>query len=107
MIPLLIKYVLDDILEMMHMAKADKMEQLIMHHVVMIVVFVILRPPIEYFRQYYAQWTSSKILYDIRDNYMVTFKDLALNFTPIRKRVKSFHGSLMTLNKQKHLSLLD
>ena len=49
------------------MAKADKIEQLMIIIVVMIVVFVILRPPIEYFRQYYAQWTSSKILYDIRD----------------------------------------
>ena len=25
-----------------------------------------MRPPIEYLRQYLAQWTSNKILYDIR-----------------------------------------
>ncbi|MCS4771171.1 SAV1866 family putative multidrug efflux ABC transporter, partial [Staphylococcus aureus] len=29
-------------------------------------IFVIVRPPIEFIRQYLAQWTSNKILYDIR-----------------------------------------
>ncbi len=29
-------------------------------------IFVIVRPPIEFLRQYMAQWTSNKILYDIR-----------------------------------------
>ena len=29
-------------------------------------IFLIVRPPIEYLRQYLAQWTSNKILYDIR-----------------------------------------
>ena len=74
---------------------------------IMIVIFVVLRPPIEYYRQYFAQWTSSKILYDIRDQCIPIFKSLALNIMQIREQEKLFHGSLMMLSKRKHLSLQD
>ncbi len=80
MIPLLIKYVLDDIVGNAAMAKADKIEHLMTIMVVMIVVFVIVRPPIEYFRQYYAQWTSSKILYDIREKLYGHIQRLSFKF---------------------------
>ena len=33
-----------------------------------VLVFFIVRPPVEYYRQYYAQYVSNKILYDIREN---------------------------------------
>ena len=48
--------------------------------IVMIVVFVVMRPPIEYFRQYYAQWTSSKILYDIREQLYSHIQKLSFKF---------------------------
>ena len=80
MIPLLIKYVIDDIIGNDTMAKTDKMEHLFIIMIVMIVVFVILRPPIEYFRQYYAQWTSSKILYDIREQLYGHIQRLSFKF---------------------------
>ncbi|RHW33338.1 ABC transporter ATP-binding protein [Neobacillus notoginsengisoli] len=67
-IPILIKYVVDDIVGNPDLAKADKLDKLFWIMGIMMVIFVILRPPIEYYRQYFAQWTSSKILYDIRDN---------------------------------------
>ena len=67
-------------LEMTTMAKTDKMEHLFIIMIVMIVVFVILRPPIEYFRQYFAQWTSSKILYDIREQLYGHIQKLSFKF---------------------------
>jgi subfamily B ATP-binding cassette protein MsbA len=46
----------------------------------MVVIFVILRPPIEYFRQYYAQWTANKILYEIRDKLYSHIQKLSFKF---------------------------
>src|SRR5699024_4568526 len=44
------------------------------------VVFLFLRPPIEYIRQYLAQWVGSKILYDIRDKLFDHLQKLSLRF---------------------------
>jgi ATP-binding cassette, subfamily B, putative efflux pump len=43
-------------------------------------LFVVIRPPIEYYRQYYAQWVGSKILYDIRDRLFDHIQRLSLKF---------------------------
>ncbi len=67
LIPLLIKYVIDDIIGNEALSQSDKTSTLLMVMAVMIALFVIARPPIEYYRQYFAQWVASKILYDIRD----------------------------------------
>ena len=45
-----------------------------------VIIFVILRPPIEYYRQYFAQWTSSKILYDIRDQLFTHIQKLSFKY---------------------------
>lgn len=66
-IPMLIKYVVDDILGKNSLSTDEKIHKLMLILGVMIVIFVLLRPPIEYYRQYFAQWTSSKILYDLRE----------------------------------------
>ena len=55
-----------------------KLNKLMLIMGVMLVVFVVLRPPIEYYRQYFAQWTSSKILYDIRDTMYLTYSKVEL-----------------------------
>ena len=80
MIPLLIKYMLDDIVANDTMTKADKIDQLLIIMAVMIVIFVVLRPPVEYYRQYFAQWTSSKILYDIRDRLFTHIQKLSFKY---------------------------
>ncbi|MCQ6277228.1 ABC transporter ATP-binding protein [Bacillus sp. V3B] len=80
LIPLLIKYVLDDIVGNDLLSKADKVDQLIMIIGITFIIFVILRPPIEYYRQYYAQWTSSKILYDIRDHLFTHIQKLSFKY---------------------------
>ncbi len=80
MIPLLIKYVLDEIVANDAMSKSDKIDHLLIIMAVMIVIFVFLRPPIEYYRQYFAQWTSSKILYDIRDRLFTHIQKLSFKY---------------------------
>src|SRR5699024_7000551 len=43
-------------------------------------LFFIIRPPVEYYRQYYAQYVSNKILYDIRENLYAHLQKLSLRF---------------------------
>lgn len=78
--PLLIKYVLDDIIGNTTLTKTEKIEDLTFIIVIMLIIFVILRPPIEYYRQYFAQWTSSKILYDIRDQLFTHIQKLSFKY---------------------------
>jgi ATP-binding cassette, subfamily B, putative efflux pump len=80
LIPLLIKYVVDDVVQNDALSAADKSSRLFTVMGVMIVVFVILRPPIEYYRQYFAQWTASRILYDIRDRLFTHLQRLSFKY---------------------------
>ncbi|MGV3042410.1 ABC transporter ATP-binding protein [Staphylococcus rostri] len=66
LIPLLIKYVIDDVINNGALSISDKYTQLMIAMGIAAFIFVIVRPPIEFLRQYMAQWTSNKILYDIR-----------------------------------------
>ncbi|KIX91270.1 multidrug ABC transporter ATP-binding protein [Staphylococcus microti] len=66
LIPLLIKYVIDDVINNGALSISDKYTQLMFAMGIAAFIFVIVRPPIEFLRQYMAQWTSNKILYDIR-----------------------------------------
>jgi len=65
-IPLLIKIVIDDIIGAEALTNAEKLSQLYLWLGGTAIVFFLLRPPIEYYRQYFAQLVSNKILYDIR-----------------------------------------
>lgn len=66
LIPLLIKYVIDYVINNSAITNDEKFMRLGIAMGIAIFIFVIVRPPIEYLRQYLAQWTSNKILYDIR-----------------------------------------
>ncbi|MBK3720499.1 putative multidrug export ATP-binding/permease protein [Staphylococcus arlettae] len=66
LIPLLIKFVIDDVINNNAITNDEKFIRLGIAMGIAIFIFVIVRPPIEYLRQYLAQWTSNKILYDIR-----------------------------------------
>ncbi|WP_281420636.1 ABC transporter ATP-binding protein [Cytobacillus gottheilii] len=79
LIPLLIKYVIDDIIGG-DAADSEKTSTLFWLMGGMIVIFVLARPPIEYYRQYFAQWVSSKILYDIRDRLFVHIQKLSFKY---------------------------
>ncbi|MFC3418538.1 ABC transporter ATP-binding protein [Salinicoccus hispanicus] len=66
LLPLLIKYTIDSIIMPEGLSTEDKVNMLIQVLLLFSFIFLIIRPPVEYFRQYLAQWTSNKILYDIR-----------------------------------------
>ncbi|MFP4914677.1 ABC transporter ATP-binding protein [Staphylococcus coagulans] len=66
LIPLLIKFVIDDVINNVALTVDDKLMRLFVAMLIATFIFVIVRPPIEFLRQYMAQWTSNKILYDIR-----------------------------------------
>ncbi|AQQ52498.1 ABC transporter ATP-binding protein [Planococcus lenghuensis] len=79
-IPLLIKIVIDDIIGAETLTDQEKLKQLYWWLGGTAVVFFIFRPPIEYFRQYYAQYVSNKILYDIRQETYGHLQQLSLKY---------------------------
>ena len=78
-LPLLLKYVVDDIIQGSGTASA-KTSSLFTIMGIMFVLFLILRPPVEYYRQYFAQWTGSRVLYDIRGGLFDHIQKLSLRF---------------------------
>ncbi len=79
-IPYLIKIVIDNIITVETMSAADKKEQLLWWLGGTMLVFFLVRPPVEYFRQYYAQYTSNKILFDIRSQIYEHLQKLSLKY---------------------------
>jgi ATP-binding cassette, subfamily B, putative efflux pump len=77
--PLLLKYVLDDVIAA-DLTQDDKLSKLFLAMGIMLFIFLVLRPPVEYYRQYYAQWVGSKILYDIRDQLFDHIQKLSLRY---------------------------
>ncbi|HEK6189734.1 TPA: SAV1866 family putative multidrug efflux ABC transporter [Staphylococcus aureus] len=66
LIPLLIKYAIDGVINNHALTTDEKVHHLTIAIGIALFIFVIVSPPIEFIRQYLAQWTSNKILYDIR-----------------------------------------
>ncbi|WP_047984641.1 ABC transporter ATP-binding protein [Ornithinibacillus californiensis] len=80
LIPLILKYVIDDIINNKDLIVDDKITTLLWMMGGAFVIFLILRPPIEYYRQYLAQWVGNKILYDIRDKLFDHMQKLSLRY---------------------------
>lgn len=78
--PLLLKYVIDQIISVDGMTTDEKVQQLVWIMGIAFIVFVVIRPPVEYYRQYFAQWTASKILYDIRDQLFSHLQKLSMRY---------------------------
>lgn len=83
--PLILAYVIDDIILAETIATDEKLNTLFWLVGGAIFIFLVLRPPIEYYRQYFAQWTGSKVLYDIRDQLFAHIQKLSLRFYSNRK----------------------
>ncbi len=79
-IPILIKIVIDDIVTVDELSNEEKVRQLFYWLGGTALVFFIVRPPIEYYRQYYAQLVSNKILYDIRKELYGHLQRLSMRF---------------------------
>lgn len=80
LIPVLIKYVIDDVVGNTSLSAGEKTNHLLLVMGIMVVVFLIIRPPVEYYRQYFAQWTGNKILYDIRDQLFSHIQKLSFKY---------------------------
>ncbi|ARK29030.1 Putative multidrug export ATP-binding/permease protein [Halalkalibacter krulwichiae] len=85
LMPLVMMYVIDDIIFAEAMNQDEKITLLLQIMVIMFVIFVVIRPPVEYYRQYFAQWIGSKVLYDIRDQLFTHIQKLSLKFYSNRK----------------------
>ncbi|WP_019390616.1 ABC transporter ATP-binding protein [Priestia filamentosa] len=79
-IPLILKYVVDNILGGNTLSDSEKLTRLLYLMGFMFVIFGLLRPPVEYYRQYYAQWVANKILYDIRRKLFDHIQRLSMRF---------------------------
>ena len=65
-LPWLLQIIIDDILLKDGMSTEEKTKQLFTWIGIALVLFFVVRPPIEYYRQYFAQNLSNNILFDIR-----------------------------------------
>ncbi|HJF34120.1 MAG TPA: ABC transporter ATP-binding protein/permease [Sporosarcina psychrophila] len=79
-IPLLMKIVIDNIIGSDTLTAAEMTRQLFYWLGGTVLVFFIIRPPVEYYRQYYAQYVSNKILYDIRKELYSHLQKLSLSY---------------------------
>ncbi|TMW70565.1 ABC transporter ATP-binding protein [Alteribacter natronophilus] len=79
-IPLLMKIVIDDIVGAEDLTTGEQLSELYWLMGIVFFIFLFIRPPVEYYRQYFAQWTGSKILYDIRNQLFTHLQKLSLRF---------------------------
>ena len=85
MLPLIIKYVVDHLLLSDAMTTAEKMNQLYVILGGSFLVFIIIRYPIEYFRQYFAQQIASKVLFDMRNHLYDHIQRLSVRYYQNKK----------------------
>lgn len=78
--PVLMKIVIDNIIASPELSAEEATRQLFYWIGGTMLLFFIIRPPIEYYRQYYAQYVSNKILYDIRENLYAHLQKLSLSY---------------------------
>ena len=65
-VPLAIKYLFDDLLQNEAFSRAEKMEQLLFIAIVMLVVFFLIRAPMEYVRQFFMHKANNNIIKALR-----------------------------------------
>ncbi|UFJ41282.1 ABC transporter ATP-binding protein/permease [Brevibacillus humidisoli] len=79
LMPLLLKYVIDDLLPGPQ-PQEEKLQQLLWLMVAAFFIFTVVRAPVEYYRQYFAQWVSSRILFDIRNSLFAHLQRLSMRY---------------------------
>lgn len=77
--PWLLKYIIDDVIQGGGTLQ-EKTSQLFTAIAVAFFIFAVLRPPIEYFRQYFAQRIGSMVLYDLRKHTFSHLQKLSLRY---------------------------
>jgi len=84
-LPLIHKYVIDSLLLNAALPAEAKIRQLLAVLAGAFLLFVVLRIPIEYYRQYLAQLVTSRILFDIRSRLYDHLQKLSVRFYQNRK----------------------
>ncbi len=79
-IPILIKIVIDNIIGAPNLTNSEKITQLFYWLGGTVILFFIIRPPIEYYRQYFAQHVGNKVLFDIRQELFGHLQKLSLKY---------------------------
>ncbi|WP_226641053.1 ABC transporter ATP-binding protein [Bacillus tropicus] len=77
--PWLLKYIIDDVIQGGGSLQ-DKTSQLVTAIGIAFFIFAVLRPPIEYYRQYFAQRIANTILYDLRKHIFGHLQKLSLRY---------------------------
>ncbi len=80
LIPLLLKFVIDDVIQNNQLTYDEKVKNLLWAFGFMMIIFTIIRPVIEYYRQYYAQWAGTRVLYDIRNHLYEHLQKLSFRY---------------------------
>ncbi|AIQ18820.1 multidrug ABC transporter ATP-binding protein [Paenibacillus sp. FSL H7-0357] len=79
-LPLILKYVVDDLLSNSVLTVAERVSKLMYILGGALFLFVIVRGPVEYFRQYFAQLITSKVLFDMRNKLYSHLQRLSLRY---------------------------
>ncbi|OYD07058.1 ABC transporter ATP-binding protein [Paludifilum halophilum] len=79
LLPLILKYVVDDVL-LTEMPTEEKVSRLVWVLAGSFFIFTVLRLPIEYYRQYFAQLTASRVLFDVRNRLFDHIQKLSLRY---------------------------
>lgn len=84
-LPFMMMYVIDELFLNPDLSMDDKITRLSYIIGAAFILFVIVRSPVEYFRQYFAQLVTSKVLYDIRNFLYDHVQRLSIRFYQNRK----------------------
>jgi ABC-type multidrug transport system fused ATPase/permease subunit len=80
-LPMIMKYVVDDLLTGdSPLSIQEKISQLMKILGGALVLFVIIRGPVEYFRQYFAQLITNKVLFDLRNRLYEHLQKLSIRY---------------------------
>ena len=80
LLPWIVQVILDDILLEDGLSAEERTKQLFTWIGIVLILFFIVRPPIEYYRQYFAQNLSNNILFDIRQELYSHLQKLSLKY---------------------------
>ncbi|WP_340023969.1 ABC transporter ATP-binding protein [Paenibacillus sp. FSL K6-1096] len=79
-LPMILKYVVDELLGNPALPVAERISKLMMVLGGSLVLFVLIRGPVEYYRQYFAQLITSKVLFDMRNRLYAHLQRLSLRY---------------------------
>lgn len=79
LLPLLLKYVIDNLL-LASLSPKEKIEKLFYVITAAFFLFTVIRYPVEYYRQYFAQWAASRVLFDIRNRLFDHLQKLSMSY---------------------------